>query len=886
MKKVLLFVFAIGFTSIVHAAELPPGFTEQLIAQNLDPTDIALLPDGRIFITFKNGAIMVVEDGILRSSPLINLQSKVDNYNERGLGHIVLDTQFATNGYYYVYYTVKGENHNRVSRFTATGNFSDPSSEVIILDLPVMAGTIHNAGDMDWGNDGKLYISVGDGSDGSTAQSLGSILGKVLRINKDGSIPSDNPFYTQAAGVNRAIFALGFRNPFSLDISDGSGEIFISDVGQGTWEEVNHVMAGANYGWPGIEGKRTTQALPAIGMYHDPLVAYPHGGGENAGCAIVGAAFYNPATVQFPSTFTGRFFYGDYCNGYIKSVDPENGNDTQIFATGINRPLAVVVAADGSLYYLARAGIGGGSQTDNTSTNNGTLWKVTFTGSGAPFIGVNPQPTTVSVGESARFSVQASGTDPLSYQWKKNGNNINGATSAEYELTNAQLADNNASFVCVVSNSLGDATSEAATLTVTANQRPTPSITYSLLGGAEKYKAGETITFSGTATDPEDGALPASSLTWKIDFHHAAHTHPALADESGSATATYLIPRVGETSDDVWYRVYLTATDLGTPVLSQTVYKDIYPLKTTINLATSPANLGVILDGQPVQTPFSFTSVQGVTRTLEAPGFQKIGNTFYVFSEWSEEGAERMFHFDTPETETTFTASFDTSPAGNGDGLAASYFTNQDKTFMGEPTLQRVDSTINFNWGGGSPAPQISADTFTARWTGHIKPMVSGTHTFYLTGDDGVRMWINDELLINGWVDQGATTYEADIDLDNTHQYSIKVEFYENGGDATIDLQWSAAEFEKQFISKSQFYTELTTGIEPGKKSLVVYPTVVESDLHVENGRDTTWMIVNMMGQVVHQGKMEKSLRIQLNDLAPGLYLLKTGNEVTRFVKK
>jgi glucose/arabinose dehydrogenase len=141
-------------------SQLPAGFVEKLIAQNLDPTDMVIAPDGRIFITIKSGKILIIENGILSTSLLLTLS--VDNFNERGLGHIVLDPNFNSNNYYYVYYTVPNSNFNRVSRFTANGNSTLPGSEFVLLDLDVLSGTIHNAGDMAFGLDGKLYIASGD----------------------------------------------------------------------------------------------------------------------------------------------------------------------------------------------------------------------------------------------------------------------------------------------------------------------------------------------------------------------------------------------------------------------------------------------------------------------------------------------------------------------------------------------------------------------------------------------------------------------------------------------------------------------------------------------------------------------------------------------------
>src|SRR4030095_8962594 len=258
-------------------------------------------------------------------------------------------------------YTVKGENHNRISRFTANGNYVVQGSEMVLINIDQLSGTIHNAGSMSFGIDDKLYVSIGDGANGPEAQSLNSLLGKVIRINSDGTIPNDNPFFNQTTGIYLSIYARGFITSFSLAIHPGTGRIFASEVGASTWEEVNEILPGKNYGWPIIEGPLNGQTPPA--NYKEPVFTYSH----NDGCAAVGATFYNPSTLLFPQLYQGKFFFADYCRGYIKYMDPDIPGFANPFASNINRPLNFLVAPDGTMYYLARAGLGGGSMVDNTA---------------------------------------------------------------------------------------------------------------------------------------------------------------------------------------------------------------------------------------------------------------------------------------------------------------------------------------------------------------------------------------------------------------------------------------------------------------------------------------------------------------------------------------
>jgi glucose/arabinose dehydrogenase len=141
---------------------------------------------------------------------------------------------------------------------------------------------------------------------------MSTLLGKVIRINSDGTIPSDNPFYNTASGKYRAIWALGFRNPFTLDVQPGTGRIFVNDVGAAAWEEINDLKKGANYGWPNSEGPTTNPS------YTTPWYAYAHAGGDFDDSAITGAAFYNPVSPSFPADYLGDYFFGDYGTAEIQ----------------------------------------------------------------------------------------------------------------------------------------------------------------------------------------------------------------------------------------------------------------------------------------------------------------------------------------------------------------------------------------------------------------------------------------------------------------------------------------------------------------------------------------------------------------------------------------
>ncbi len=307
---------------------------------------MAIAPDGRIFVCQQGGALRVIKNGVLLPTPFMTLV--VDPAGERGLLGIAFDPNFATNNFLYVYYTVPSTpRHNRVSRFTANGDVVVPGSETIILELNnLTTASNHNGGALHFGPDGKLYIATGENATTSNSQTLANMLGKILRINPDGSIPNDNPFFNQAAGNNRSIWALGLRNPFTFAFQPGTGRMFINDVGQNTWEEINDGIAGSNYGWPNSEGPTSNPA------FRSPLFAYNHSVSATTGCAITGGTFYNPPAIQFPANFVGKYFFADLCSGWIRVFDPATGTASG-FATSISQPVDLKVGADGSLYYLS-----------------------------------------------------------------------------------------------------------------------------------------------------------------------------------------------------------------------------------------------------------------------------------------------------------------------------------------------------------------------------------------------------------------------------------------------------------------------------------------------------------------------------------------------------
>ena len=607
----------------------------------LNPTAMEFAPDGRLFVTLQGGQLRVIKNDVLLSTPFLTLT--VDSSGERGLLGVTIDPDFANNQFIYVFYTATTPAaHNRISRFKANGDVVDTAvAEVVLLDFDNLStATNHNGGAIHFGLDGKLYAAHGDNANGSNAQTLGNLLGKIIRMNPvsdpTAQVPTDNPFFSTATGKNRLIWTLGLRNPFTFSVQPGTGLTYVNDVGQSAWEEINDARAGRNFGWPTTEGAFNASSFP---QFTNPAFAYGHGAVPPAGCAITGGAFYNVSTPTFPFVFQGKYFFADYCSGWIYYIDPASPASATPFAASISAPVDLKVGSDGSLYYLARG--------------TGSVGRISPSNTGAPQIVTHPVNQTVLLGRTTTFTVSATGSLPLAYQWQKNGVDVPGETSPSLMTLPALQFDNNTTYRCRVSNSLGTVVSNAATLTVQTNLPPAITILTPAVGS--RYSGGTTLAFSGSAFDPQEGTVPASRLTWRIDFHHDTHSHPAMPDTTGISSGTFVVPTTGETSANVWYRVYLTARD--STGLAATSYVDVLPNTVTLTLTTLPADLQVMLDGQPVTTPSTVASVVGIVRTLGVN--LPLG---YTFVSWSDGGAA-THTIATPATNSSYTATYLEPPA-------------------------------------------------------------------------------------------------------------------------------------------------------------------------------------------------------------------------------
>lgn len=356
-----------GPSGDARAQSLPDGFSvtdvSGRLGSNVDA--FALLPDERIIVGNQvTGDVQLVVDGQVRNGPLLTVPD-LHWSSEQGLLGIAVDPDFPDSNYVYLFHT-RTDSINRVSRYTLEGDLQDPHSTMLtidstsqrtIIDFPDLR-VYHNGGTLRFGKDEKLYVSYGEDNFLEVAQDLSLPYGKILRLNRDGTFPDDNPtFNPEPDDRLGGVFAMGLRNPFRFSIDPLTGELFIGDVGPEDVEELNLSQGGENFGWPRYVDDQiwrdTAKLTTADSTF--PIFSYPH---ENGRRAVVALATYRiqgePTNHSFPPEYDGVHFFADFFAGPIQYLEPDgNGGWSVIdFATGFSRPVDAALAADGSMYVL------------------------------------------------------------------------------------------------------------------------------------------------------------------------------------------------------------------------------------------------------------------------------------------------------------------------------------------------------------------------------------------------------------------------------------------------------------------------------------------------------------------------------------------------------
>ena len=326
-----------------------------------DPVDLQSPPrDCALYVLEQAGRIRIVRGGALLATPFLDIVSRVGSGGERGLLGLAFHPQYATNGRFFVNYTDRGgDTHVSEFRVSSNPDGADPGGErqLLMVDQPFAN---HNGGGLAFGNDGMLYIGLGDGGSAGdpfgNGQNRDTLLGKMLRIDVDRgtpyAVPSDNPF-VGTAGTRPEIWAYGLRNPWRFAFDRVTGEMLIGDVGQNLVEEVDLGQRGGNYGWNTWEGSscfRSSTGCPTAGFAF-PLVEYRH----NEGCSVTGGVVYRGA---FMPGYAGTYFYADLCTGLIRSFRLEGGRAvdqrdwTAALGQGLDTIVSFGVDGAGDLYIV------------------------------------------------------------------------------------------------------------------------------------------------------------------------------------------------------------------------------------------------------------------------------------------------------------------------------------------------------------------------------------------------------------------------------------------------------------------------------------------------------------------------------------------------------
>jgi glucose/arabinose dehydrogenase/PKD repeat protein len=503
--------------------------------------------------------------------------------------------------------------------------------------------------------------------------------GAVLRIDPaTGAGVPGNPFFSSPDANARRIVAYGLRNPFRITQRPGTDELWIGDVGWNTWEEIDRVIAPAsatasNFGWPCYEGASPqsgyqgavlnlcSSLYSAPGSVIAPYYTYNHSacvvnytGCHNGGSSITGVAFYQGGS--YPAQYNGALFFADHTRNEIWAMLPgTNGSPDPsrlqsfvgVDATGgaAGHPVDLKIGPGGDLFYV--------------DMDDGTVHRITFTGANQPPTAAvtatptnGPLPLTVSFDGTGSSDPEG---HPLTYSWDLNGDGTFGdatGPTASYTYTAAGVYRP----VLRVTDDQGATDTKSVTITA-GNTAPTAVIdspTSSLT-----WKVGDTINFSGHATDVQDGTLPASALSWSLILHHCftptdCHTH-LIETKAGVSSGSFTAP---DHEYPCWLEVQLTATDSGG--LTSTTSVRLDPKTVVLTFKTNPGGLvlsDLVVNEAPRRTPFSVTVVVGSANSVSAPSPQQFNKSTYFFTSWSD-GGPQSHTIIAPAANTTYTATY------------------------------------------------------------------------------------------------------------------------------------------------------------------------------------------------------------------------------------
>lgn len=864
-----------------------PGFVETTVFSGLNnPTVVRFASDGRVFVAEKGGRIWVYE-GLNDATPTLfmDLQSQVQDFWDRGLLGMTLDPAFPAKPYVYVLYAYDGDPggpspkwgdlcpavpgatadgcviSGRLSRFAATGNIA--GTETVLIEGWRQQYPSHATGQVEFGPDGALYASGGDGAsftfvdygqEGSPLNPLGDppvavgeaqtppsaqggalrsqsprresgpalLNGTVIRVDPDTGLgKADNPLAASADVNAQRLIAYGLRNPFRIASRAGKNELWIADVGWNEWEEVNRIPLGAatplNFGWPCYEGSgkqpgydalklTSCETLYAENSASPPFFAYKHSAkvSPTDGCgagssSVTGLAFYGSG--DYPAEYEGAMFFADYSRRCIYVMNQGAGGDpdpvsARAFHADADGPVFLTTGPGGDIFYAA--------------LNAGTIQRIRYLEPAAAFTATPTQgqvPLIVSFDGSS--SIEPLPEDVLSYAWDLDGDGEFDDADDE-EAAFLYDAVGNYSVRLKVTDQRGTA-NVSAPLVIKASAEPPlvstpPIVVIDTPSPSSRWKVGDTIQFSGHATDAEDGALPASALSWQIVIQHCpdgCHIHQLLTFDgvaSGSVAAE---------DHDYPMRLELILTATDSSGQKRTARRPLEPSTVSLVFDTEPSGLNLVVGSTEQPTPFARRVISGSENSIAAPETQTASGVTWKFQSWSDAGA-RAHTLSSVSSAGRYVAKYEM--AG---GLTAQYF--DQLAFAGTP-LTRIDATLDFDWETGSPAPSIAPDTFSARWTGEVRADFAENYTFSTFSDDGVRVLIDGVPIIDHFTNHSPVLDTGDMAL-SVGWHAIVVEYYEDGGGAELRLSWSSPSLPEEVVPESHLRPGCVAGACPAALS-------------------------------------------------------------------
>jgi len=684
----------------------------------------AWMSDGRMLAAELFGGVYVINPATGVSTRYFDVPNLFQG-GEAGLLDVAVDPNFATNHYFYLYNSTTAQKLE-ISRyvFSATGPQTLATRTVIWTNPgPGFVYSYHIGGSINFGPDGKLYVSIGENTVAPNSQDLTNVFGKILRINPDGTVPTDNPFYDGAGPHVDEIWAYGLRNPYRTSFDFETGQYYVGDVGgndQATaYEEIDIVSAGKNYGWPSCEGPL---GPPKVGStcpagVTGPLYSYQHlpdANGQNPSRAVVGGVVYRGAS--FPASFRGTYVYADYAKGDIYWLEQGAGGATSgVFktvtssTTPINPVWVDVSPFDGNIYWLG------------LEQNYGTqLRRLRYNGSSAspPVIqSSSATPALGALGTPTSFTASATDAngDAISYVWDFG----DGSTGTGAQATHTYAAAG--SYSARVTVTAGVDVVRGQAITVQIGNRPVPSLVRP--AGGTTFRAGTQITLTASATDAEDGTVPANRLAWTVVFRHDNHTHPV---STGTGTSVVIpVPTSGhDFSGDTGYVVTLVATD--STGLTGTTSFDLQPEKVLVPV-TSNIAVDVTIDGIVRPTPTNIDTILGFQHAVSVPTPVCIGTTSWAFASWSDGGA-RSHTVTIAAAPVTLTATY--AAAGScGTPTPPTAPTGLTANANGSTVTLAWTDTSNNETGFDIDRARFVAGTWT-EWTSTTQPAGATSATF------------------------------------------------------------------------------------------------------------------------------------------------------------